>query len=78
MRVIGHYVPGLPAALPSAKALREAAIHQTTAAALASLATTGVPHGIHRFVSHADMNRHVDEAHALAVAMNVQQRSSRK
>lgn len=76
MRVIGRSVQGLPAALPSVRALREAAIHPTTTAALAPLATTGVRQGIYRFASHGNMNCHVDEALALAVAMNVQQRSS--
>lgn len=76
MRVIGHSVPSLPAAMPSATALGEAAIHQTTGAALAALATTGVRQGIYRFASHVDMNRHAEEALALAMAMNVQRRAS--
>ena len=55
MRVIGRSVHGLPAALPSVRALREAAIHPTTTAALAPLATTGVRQGIYRFASQRTM-----------------------
>lgn len=76
MRVIGQSVPSLPTAAPSAAALREAAIHQRTGAALSAVATTGVRQGVYRFASHAEMNRYDDEALALAVAMNIQRRAA--
>ena len=65
----------LPAALPSAAALRAAAIHQATGLALAALSTTGVVKGLYRFASHADMNRHSDEALTRALAMNIGRRA---
>lgn len=61
--------------MPSAAALRAAAIHQATGLALAGLPTTGVVKGLYRFASHADMNRHCDEALARALAMNIGRRS---
>ena len=65
----------LPAALPSAAALRAAAIHQATGRALAALPTTGVIKGLYRFASHADMNRHCDDALTRALAMNIGRRA---
>jgi len=59
-----------PAPIPSAAALRAAAAHQATGAALAAIATTGIPKGLYRFASHAEMNRQTDEAIARAVALN--------
>jgi len=76
MRIIGSKSPPLPAAEPTAAALRLAAIHQTTGAALAAISTTGVKQGIYRFKSHAEMNLHADEALAIAIAMNARHRSS--
>jgi len=60
--------------VPTAAALRAAAIHQSTGQALAAVATTGIVKGIYRFASHAEMNRHTDEALARAVALNVRKR----
>jgi hypothetical protein len=77
MRHVGLSIVALPAALPSAAALRAAAIHQATGLALAALPTTGVIKGLYRFASHADMNRHSDEALARALAMNIARRASR-
>jgi hypothetical protein len=54
--------------------LRAAATHQSTGQALAAVATTGIVKGIYRFASHAEMNRHTDEALARAVALNVRKR----
>lgn len=75
MRRIGKRAPARPAAAPTAAALRAAAIHQSTGQALAAVATTGIVKGIYRFASHAEMNRHTDEALARAVALNVRKRS---
>lgn len=77
MRQIGQSIMGLPAALPSAAALRAAAIHQATGLALAAVPTTGIVKGIYRFASHAEMNRHSDEALTRALAMNIERRSQR-
>lgn len=77
MRQIGQSIMGLPAALPSAAALRAAAIHQATGLALAAVPTTGIVKGIYRFASHAEMNRHSDEALTRALAMNIGRRSQR-
>ena len=74
MRRVGKRAPGGPAAVPTAAALRAAAIHQSTGQALAAVATTGIVKGIYRFASHAEMNRHTDEALARAVALNVRKR----
>lgn len=75
MRQVGQSIVALPAALPSAAALRAAAVHQATGLALAALPTTAVVKGLYRFASHADMNRHCDEALARALAMNIARRS---
>jgi hypothetical protein len=78
MRTIGSKSPSLPSAEPSASGLRSAALHQATGAALAAIATTGVEQGIYRFATHAEMNRHTDEALARAMAMNARYRSLTK
>jgi len=57
--------------------LRAAAVHQATGQRLAAVATTGVRKGIYRFASHAEMNRHTEEALARAVALNVRRRAGR-
>lgn len=49
-------------------AVRRAAARQATGQALA---TTGIRKGIYRFASHAEMNRHTDEALARAIALNL-------
>ena len=76
MRQVGTSRLPLPSALPSAAALRDAAVHQATGAALAALSSTGIAQGIYRFKSHAEMNRHTDEALARVIAPNC--RSARK
>jgi hypothetical protein len=77
MRQIGKRNQSLPAFNPSEEALRSAGVHQATGEALAALATTGIKKGIYRFATHADMNRHSDEALARAIAANIRQRASR-
>ncbi|MGQ0655867.1 MAG: hypothetical protein ACT4P4_27025 [Betaproteobacteria bacterium] len=59
---------------PDAKALKAGAAHQGAAAALAAVRTTGVRKGIYRFRSHADANRHAEEALARAIAANLRAR----
>jgi hypothetical protein len=54
--------------------VRAAGIHQAAGSALAAIATTGVRKGIYRFKSHAEMNRHTEEAQARAVALNAAHR----
>lgn len=76
MRQVGTSRLPLPGALPSAAALRAAAVHQATGAALAAVSSTGITQGIYRFKSHAEMNRHTDEALARVVAAN--SRATRK
>jgi hypothetical protein len=77
MRQVGTRNPQLPSALPSAEALCAAAVHQKTGAALSALSTTGIVKGVYRFSSHAEMNRHTDEALARAIALNSQLRSAK-
>ena len=78
MRRIGKREVRLPSAAPSAAALRAAATHQATGQALMAVATTGIRKGIYRFASHAEMNRHTDEALARAIALNVRRRAARR
>lgn len=78
MKKIGSSATQTPGAKPSADALRAAAVHQATGSALAAVATTGIRKGIYRFKSHAEMNRHSEEAQARAVAMNVSGRAARR
>lgn len=75
MRQIGNRSQRQPGLYPSDQALRLAAVHQNTGRALAALATTGVAKGIYRFATHAEMNRHCEEAVSRAIAANVRQRS---
>ena len=75
MRKIGKRIETQPALIPSGEALRLAEIHQRTGQALAALASTGVVKGVYRFATHAEMNRHSDEALARAIAANVRLRS---
>ena len=70
MKVVGSKLPGLPNAEPTAAALRLASIHQTTGTTLAAVSTTEIAKGLYRFKSHADMNRHTDEALARVLAVN--------
>lgn len=78
MRQIGNRTQSQPRLLPTAEALRVAAIHQRTGQSLAALATTGVFKGIYRFATHEAMNRHSDEALARAIAANVRQRGGQR
>ena len=77
MRQIGHRPLSQPSLLPTAEALRVAAIHQRTGQSLAALATNGFVKGIYRFATHEEMNRHSDEALARAIAANIRQRARR-
>ena len=76
MRQIGTRTESQPSRLPTAEALRLAAIHQKTGGALAALATTGVAKGVYRFRSHEEKNRHDDEALARVIAANAKLRAS--
>jgi len=76
MRQIGSRIQSQPGLNPSEHSLRLAAVHQSTGQALAALATAGVLKGIYRFATHAEMNRHSDDALARAIAANVRQRSA--
>jgi hypothetical protein len=75
MRQIGSRTHSQPGLNPSEDFLRLAGVHQNTGQALAALATTGVAKGIYRFATHAEMNRHCDDALARAIAANVRQRA---
>lgn len=77
MRQVGIRNPQVPSGSPSAEALRAAAVHQTTGAALAAISTTGIRKGVYRFASHAEMNRHTEEALACAVVLNSRLRSAK-
>jgi hypothetical protein len=74
MRHVGQRIVGGVSPFPSGEALRAAAIHQATGQALAAVATSGIPKGIYRFSSPAEMNRHTEEAMVHAVALNVRRR----
>jgi len=75
MRQIGNRTQSRPGLNPSAHSLRLAGVHQSTGQALAALATTGVAKGTYRFATHAEMNRHSEDALARAIAANVRQRT---
>ena len=75
MRLIGKKTLAQPGLVPTASNLALAQIHQRTGQALAANATTGIPKGIYRFATHAQMNQHSDEALAKAIAANLRQRS---
>jgi hypothetical protein len=77
MRQVGQRIVGTIAPFPSGEALRAAAIHQATGQALAAVATSGIPEGIYRFSSFAELNRHTEEAVARAIALNVRRRLGR-
>mgnify|MGYP003346777248 CR=1 FL=1 len=74
MRQIGKRHIAQPMLKPSAEALRQAAVHQRTAQALAGVATTGIAKGIYRFASHEEMNRFDEEALARVIAANARLR----
>jgi hypothetical protein len=73
MRVVGNTYIALPSLLPSAAALRQAAVHQTTAMALVRVASTGVRKGVYRYATHEAANRASDEALSVAIALNMKQ-----
>ncbi len=77
MRQVGQRVVGTIALFPSGEALRAAAVHQATGQALAAVATSGIPKGVYRFFSVAELNRHTEEAVVRAVALNVLRRLGR-
>jgi hypothetical protein len=58
-------------ATPSGAALKAGAVHQSTAASLAAIRTTGVRRGIYRFRSDEEANTHAEEALARAMAANL-------
>jgi hypothetical protein len=76
MKRVGNRRVPRAAPTPSAAALHAAAVHQASGQALAAVATTGIRKGIYRFASHADMNRHTEEALARAIALNVRRRAA--
>jgi len=77
MRQVGQRIIGTVALSPSGEALRAAAVHQATGQALAAVATSGIPKGVYRFFSLAELNRHTEDAAARAVALNVRRRLGR-
>ena len=77
MRQIGHRPLSQPSLLPTAEALRVAAIRQRTGQSLAAVAMNGFVKGIYRFATHEEMSRHCDEALVRAIAANVRQRAIR-
>jgi hypothetical protein len=74
MRRVGSRTINRVSDRPRAGALRAAAAHQRTAAALAAVATTGIAKGVYRFRTHAEANRHAEEAQARAIAANLRAR----
>ncbi|MDD5029608.1 MAG: hypothetical protein PHH58_08935 [Rhodoferax sp.] len=73
MRVVGNTQIALPSLMPSAAALRQAQVHQATAAALMRVATTGVRKGVYRYATHEAANRASDEALSIAIVLNIKQ-----
>lgn len=76
MRTIGRALPAIQA-LPSARALAEAAIHQATSAAPAPGASTGIRKGVYRFASHREADEQVQVALAFVIAAEARQRGRR-
>jgi len=74
MRHIGKNTLAQPKLVPTAANFSLAQIHQRTGQALAAVVTTGIPKGIYRFATHAQMNRHSDEALTKAICANLRQR----
>jgi len=75
MRRIGQKALDQPGLVPTGSNLAQAKVHQRTGQALAAVSTTGIPKGIYRFATHAEMNRHSDEALAKAISANLRQRA---
>jgi len=69
MRVIGRRLPRITA-LPSARALQQAARHQAAGAALAAVHSTGIVKGVYRFRTHEEADQHAQEALARVIAAN--------
>lgn len=69
MRTIGRSMPEL-SLVPHADGLRRAAVHQSTARALARISSTGIAQGVYRFKSHEDADAQVNEALARVMASN--------
>jgi hypothetical protein len=67
MHSIGRALPAI-SALPSAEALRAAAIHSSAAASLAPSSSTGIAKGLYRFKTLADAQAHADAALARVMA----------
>lgn len=78
MKKVGSSTAATPGSKPSAAALRAAGTHQQAGVRLAAIATTGIRKGIYRFKSHAEMNRHTEDALARAVALNAAHRAARR
>jgi hypothetical protein len=76
MRTVGSSRISTPSLLPTADALRAAAVHQAAGSALAALPTTGIECGVYRYATHEAMNRHTDEALARALAANARVRAA--
>jgi hypothetical protein len=74
MRRVGSRTVNRITERPRASGLKAAAAHQRTAAALAAVATTGIAKGVYRFRTHAEANRHAEEAQARAIAANLRAR----
>ena len=74
MRHIGQKTSAQPKLAPSGSNFALAQIHQRTGQALAAVMTTGIPKGLYRFATHAQMNRHSDEALTRAICANLRQR----
>lgn len=70
MRTIGRRSIPLPAALPTAEALRRGAVHQASGHALAALPGTGIVRGVYRFKSQAEADAQKAEALARVMAAN--------
>jgi len=75
MRHIGQKTLAQPRLVPTGSNLALAQTHQRTGQALAAIWTTGVPKGIYRFATHAQLNQHSDEALAKAMSANLRQRA---
>lgn len=78
MRVVGNNQLALPQLMPSAQALRQAAIHQATGLALMRVATSGVRKGVYRYASHEAANQASEEALLVAIAMNLPLSATKK
>ena len=74
MRVVGDTRISGPQLTPSAQGLVASRAHQNAGLALAAVPTTGIRHGIYRFVSHQEMNRATGEALVDAIRLNVRAR----